>query len=202
MKTKFLSISLVIIIIFSVLSCASFQTKPPEIKEIKKPDLPQDIMGKGNVIAEKLALFLVQNNPLVDEGFASMFAKLYVEEASFEGVNHDIAFVQMCLETGFLRYGGDVKPNQNNYCGLGATGGGEPGLSFPEPRIGVRAQIQHLKAYATSEPLKLDLVDPRYRYVRLGSSPSIEGLAGTWAADRQYAVKLKGILERLYDFAF
>jgi len=168
----------------------------------EKPGLPQDIMGKGNVSSEKMALFLVQNNPQVDKSFALVFAKIYVEEASFEGVNHDIAFIQMCLETGFLRYGGDVKPEQNNFCGLGATGGGEPGLSFPEPRIGVRAQIQHLKAYATPEPLKLDLVDPRYRYVRLGSSPTIEGLAGTWAADRQYAVKLKGILERLYDFAF
>jgi hypothetical protein len=108
----------------------------------------------------------------------------------------------MCLETGFLRFGGLVQPEWNNFCGLGAIGPEQPGLIFPDVRTGVRAHIQHLKAYATDEPLKLDLVDPRYRYVRLGSSPAIDGLAGTWAADRQYAVKIHDILFRLYEFAY
>jgi hypothetical protein len=108
----------------------------------------------------------------------------------------------MCLETGFLKFGGLVKPEWNNFCGLGAIGPEQPGLIFPDPRTGVRAHIQHLKAYATNEPLKGELVDPRYRYVRLGSSPKIDGLAGTWAADRMYAVKIAGILQNLYDFSF
>ena len=108
----------------------------------------------------------------------------------------------MCLETGYLRYGGDVKPEQFNFAGMGAVGGGEPGLSFPDPRTGVRAHIQHLKAYGSSEPLNGELVNPRFRYVRRGAAPTYEGLAGTWAADRQYAVKINSILKRLYDFAF
>ena len=151
---------------------------------------------------DKLAGFLAQNNPGFADTDARMMARLYIEEASFEGVNHDIAFVQMCLETGYLRYGGDVKREQNNFAGLGAVGGGEPGLSFPDPRTGVRAHIQHLKAYACDEPLNLALVNPRFRFVRRGISPKYEGLAGTWAADRQYAVKIENILKRLYDFAF
>jgi len=113
-----------------------------------------------------------------------------------------VAFTQMCLETGFLNFGGDVKPEQFNFAGLGAIGGGEPGLSFPDPRTGIRAQVQHLKAYASEEPLNLALVNPRFRFVRRGSSPTIEGLAGTWAADRQYAVKINTMLQRLYDFSF
>jgi len=169
---------------------------------IKKPEPPEFIIGKGKVNRKKLALFFRQNNPQADTYFLRKLTVYYIEEAAFEGVNHDIAFAQMCLETSFLRFGGDVKPEQFNFCGLGATGNGEPGLSFPDPRTGVRAQIQHLKAYATTEPLKGDLVDLRYRLVRKGSSPAVEGLAGTWAADRHYAVKLNTILKRLYDFAF
>jgi len=177
--------------------------KPPEMPEVtEKPGLPLYIMGQGKVDAEKLALFLLQNNSGVDSSYAKSLAGFYIEEASFEGVNHDIAFVQMCLETGFLRYGGDVKPEQYNFAGLGATGSGEPGLSFPEPRIGVRAQIQHLKAYGCTDPLKGESVNPRFRYVRRGAAPTYEGLAGTWAADRQYGVKISSLLQRLYDFAF
>jgi hypothetical protein len=164
--------------------------------------LPQYIMGQGRVDGETLALFLQHNNPSADMDFVRVLAAHYVNEAAFEGVNHDIAFVQMCLETGFLHFGGDVKPEQYNFAGLGAIGNGEPGLSFPNPRIGVRAHIQHLKAYGSEEPLNGDLVNPRFRFVRRGSSPTYEGLAGTWAADRQYAVKINNLLQRLYDFAF
>jgi len=177
------------------------ETKPVEISA-KKPEVPSSIMGKGMVFPEKMAAFLLQYNPQITGTYALMLANLYVTESEYEGVNHDIAFSQMCLETGYLRYGGDVKPEQFNYAGLGAIGNGEPGLSFPDPSIGVRAQIQHLKAYGSEEPLKGDLVNPRFRFVRRGISPTIEGLAGTWAADRQYAVKINSILERLYEFSF
>jgi hypothetical protein len=90
----------------------------------------------------------------------------------------------------------------NNFCGLGATGPEHPGEVFPSPAAGVRAHIQHLKGYATDEALNGELTDPRYFWIRYGSSPTISGLAGTWAADRQYAVKISNILERLYDFSF
>jgi len=196
MKNYLFSI-IVLIFAFSSFSCIGFSYGTAE-----KPELPLYIMGQGKVSAEKMALFLLQNNPGANSANVHLLARFYVEEAAFEGVNHDIAFAQMCLETGFLRFGGDVKPEQNNFAGLGAIGGGEPGLSFPDARIGVRAQIQHLKAYGSEAPLNGELVNPRFRFVRRGIAPTYEGLAGTWAADRQYAVKINVILQRLYDFSF
>jgi hypothetical protein len=176
---------------------AELAAAPERVPE-EEFSISQPILGKGRRSAEQLASFLVSINSLVDSEFAAELARLYVDEAALEGVNHDVAFSQMCLETGFLRFGGLVRADQNNFCGLGATGPGQPGLRFPNPRIGVRAQIQHLKGYATEEPLNQDLVDPRYRYVRYGAAPTLEQLAGTWAADKGYAHKIVDILKRLY----
>jgi hypothetical protein len=174
----------------------------PEKGIPERPEPPEHIMGKGMVSQEKLALFLLINNSGAGDDFVHALSGYYIEEAAAEGVNHDTAFAQMCLETGFLRYGGLVTPDMNNFCGLGAIGPEQPGLAFPDPRSGVRAHIQHLKAYATAEPLNQELIDPRYRYVKLGSSPTIHGLAGTWAADRAYSGKIASILKRLYEFSF
>jgi len=206
MKVKLVSI-LMFFALFFVVSCASNASKISNTSNtsdilIKKPEIPNNIMGKGNVEAERLTLFFLQNNSQADGDFVRNLAMFYIEEAATEGVNHDVAFSQMCLETGFLSYGGLVQPDWYNFCGLGAIGPQQPGLVFPDPQTGVRAHIQHLKGYATEEPLKGELADPRYKYVKKGSSPTIEGLAGTWAADRQYAVKINAIIQRLYEFAF
>jgi hypothetical protein len=176
-------------------SCATVETIPPPET---RPERPERIMGKGVIPPEELADFLLGSNGEAEKTFVRELAALYAEEAALEGVNHDVAFAQMCLETGFLRYGGLVTPDMNNFCGLGAIGPQQRGERFPSPRIGVRAHIQHLKGYATDEPLGQELVDPRYRWVKYGSAPLIEGLAGTWAADRDYAAKIRLILDRLY----
>jgi hypothetical protein len=148
--------------------------------------------------AEKLAAFLLGVNSAADPEFVKQLSALYIEEAALEGIDHDVAFAQMCLETGFLRYGGLVTGDMNNFCGLGAIGPEQPGERFPSPQLGVRAQIQHLKGYATPDSLNQDLVDPRYKYVRYGSAPTIKGLTGTWAADPSYAEKIVNILRRIY----
>jgi hypothetical protein len=166
----------------------------------EEPSTGRPILGKGKTRAEKLVSFFLSENKNADRAFVEELAFIYIAEAENEGINHDIAFVQMCLETGFLRFGGLVKPEMNNFCGLGAIGPGQPGVSFPTAQIGIRAHIQHLKAYATELPLKGELVDPRYHLVRRGSVPEVQGLAGTWAADRNYAQKIETILERLYRF--
>jgi hypothetical protein len=175
---------------------------PPETAP-ETPEFPETsghIMGTGTVSEEKLADFLLQLNNRADEDFVRLLAVYYVEEAAAEGINHDTAFAQMCLETGFLRYGGLVTPDMNNFCGLGAIGPQETGHIFPDPRTGVRAHIQHLQAYASVEPLNQELIDPRYRYVKRGSAPTIHGLAGTWAADKSYDVKIARILRNLHEF--
>jgi len=168
----------------------------------EKPEVPELIMGKGVISPEVMIAFLLAANSSADKEFVENLVLFYFEESAAEGINHDTAFAQMCLETGYLSFTGLVSPEQNNFCGLGAIGPGQPGEWFPDPRTGVRAHIQHLKAYATDTPLKQDLVDPRYFFVSFGSSPAIRGLSGTWAADRLYADKIAGILERLYNFAF
>ncbi|MDR0498063.1 MAG: glucosaminidase domain-containing protein [Treponema sp.] len=167
-----------------------------------KPPVPEYIMGKGLIPSGDMAAFLLYSNPGAEKTFVENLSSIYLDEAEIEGVNHDAAFAQMCLETGFLKFGNLVTADMNNFCGLGAIGPGQEGLSFPDPRTGVRAHIQHLKAYATEAPLKQELVDPRFFYVRFGSSPAIKGLSGTWAVDRSYADKINNILERLYSFSF
>jgi hypothetical protein len=66
----------------------------------------------------------------------------------------------------------------------------------------VRAHVQHLKGYASEEPLNRELVDPRYRWIKYGSAATIHELTGRWASDREYGNKISAILERLYRYAF
>ena len=104
------------------------------------------------------------------------FAQMYYEEATAEGVRPEVAFAQAMKETGWLQYGGDMQITQYNFAGIGTTGGGVPGNSYPDVRTGIRAQIQHLKAYATDEALARECVDDRYSYVPKGSAPYVEWL--------------------------
>jgi N-acetylmuramoyl-L-alanine amidase/Mannosyl-glycoprotein endo-beta-N-acetylglucosaminidase len=158
------------------------------------------IMSLGQISEVQLQMFLKNNNENSLANFPEL-PKLYREEASVEGVNYDIAFCQMCLETSYLRFGGPVKSLQNNFANLGAVGGGAEGASFPSARIGVRAQIQHLKAYASLEPLVQEVVDPRFRFVTRGIAPLVGQLSGRWSADLQYGDKIMAILRRLYESA-
>jgi hypothetical protein len=187
-----------VLLILTLFSC----TGGPKMRLPVIPATPEAILGAGAVPEKHLKDFLLTINPRADGGFVAELAGYYVAEAEIEGINHDVAFAQMCLETGFLRFGGLVIPEMNNFCGLGALGPERPGEYFESPKTGVRAHIQHLKAYATGDPLKQDLVDPRYRYVRKGTAPTIDGLAGSWAADQDYAFKLRDILKRLYFFSW
>lgn len=158
------------------------------------------IMSNGYTSEVQLQLFLRNNNESAIVQFPDL-PKLYREEATIEGVNYDIAFCQMCLETAFLRFGGDLKPEQNNFAGLGTIGGGAEAASFESARIGVRAQIQHLKAYASLEPLVQEVVDPRFRFVTRGIATSIDQLSGRWSADLDYGNKIMAMLKRLYESA-
>ncbi|MCJ7813710.1 glucosaminidase domain-containing protein, partial [bacterium] len=103
---------------------------------------------------------------------------------------------QMCIETNYLRFGGQVQQSQNNFCGLGVTDDGDRGETFESIRLGVRAHIQHLKAYASTKPLNRRTVDPRFDRVNRGSVVMIQSLSGTWASDPQYGNK---IAQKLYE---
>lgn len=134
-------------------------------------------------------------NGVLAKGGAStinQFAQIFYEEATAEGVRAEVAFTQCMKETGFLKYGGDVLPNQYNFAGIGATGAVH-GASFSNVRMGIRAQIQHLKAYGSISPLTNQCVDPRFNLVKRGSAQYVEWL-GTkenpngygWATSKSY----------------
>lgn len=132
------------------------------------------------------------------------FCQIYYEEASKEGVRAEVAFAQTMKETGWLQYGGDASIEQYNFAGLGTTGGGVPGNEFADVRTGVRAQIQHLKAYATEDALLEDCVDVRYNYVKKGSAPYVEWLGqqenpyGTgWATGQNYGYDIVSMIQEM-----
>ena len=110
------------------------------------------------------------------------FCTIVLEEAKAEGVRAEVVFAQAMKETGWLRFGGAVKVEQCNFCGLGAVNSA-PGnaASFKDVRTGIRAQVQHLKAYATTDPLVGACVDPRFDLVKRGCAPLLEDLNGKWA---------------------
>ena len=132
------------------------------------------------------------------------FCRIYFEEAEMEGIKAEVAFAQAMLETGYLQYGKDVKIEQFNFAGLGATGNGATGESFPDVRTGIRAHIQHLQAYSSKTPLKNQLVDNRYKYVKRGCAPYVEWLGiqenpegKGWATAKRYGESIMNILKKM-----
>lgn len=144
------------------------------------------IMGRPVATQEQCVKFLLKNNPRPKLNVsAEELVSYYYEEGNHVGIRPDIAFAQALKETGFFSYGGTVVPAQNNYCGLGTTSATVQGAYFVTPRIGVRAHIQHLLAYASTEKPDYEIVDPRYQLVRntYGSNTLTmwSDLNGRWA---------------------
>lgn len=144
------------------------------------PEIRTSIMGTAQATAQQMALFCRSRNPAPQITGCSLeaLAQMYLIEGATEGVRGDVAFAQSLHETGFFRFGGIVQPGQNNFAGIGALNGNTVGqaATFPNALTGVRAQIQHLKAYASTEPLKNPCVDPRFGLVTRGSAPYVEWL--------------------------
>ena len=167
---RFFNHPFLLITLLAVLLCFSCRSVPPSI--------PKAIMGTGRMTQEQLVSFFLMQTALaqtgeVDQEKVERLAAYYVKEL--------------------------VTADMNNLCGLGAINAENPGLAFPDEQTGVRAHIQHLKAYASTEPLKLPSVDPRYRYVNpKGKAPHIYNLAGTWASDPAYGHKIDQLLRRMY----
>ena len=134
---------------------------------------------------------------------------LYIEEGALEGVTGDVAFVQSIIETGWFRFGGLVSPGMNNFAGIGATDSGGVPASFPDARTGVRAQIQHLRAYAdataltcTVPPLSAPCVDPRFHLVLpKGKAPTWNSLgSGNWASAAGYGSNIISLFQDALRF--
>lgn len=177
--------------------------KPPVVPE--KPKEPEvnktPIVGTTVLTKGRMLKYLLDNNkePKLTVS-AEELVSYFLEEGAAEGIRGDIAFCQAIKETGFFKYGGQVLPEQNNYAGIGATNNSPVGKGawFKNAREGVRAQIQHLKAYASTEPLKNECVDPRFNLVSRGVAPAWEDLNGRWAVPGDgYGQDILKIFERI-----
>lgn len=196
---NFFCLSLAIVIeAFIFFSCNSVRPAEKPLAECSRNLLDSPIKNET-----QLANFFMKHKPDFDRANIQNLAKIYIEEAAIEGINSDVAFVQMCLETGFLGFGNLVLPEMNNFCGLGAMDAEHPGEYFESERIGVRAHIQHLQAYATTSevPLKQECVDPRYSWPHKAKfARDVYELAGHWATDPNYGTKLDSLLSELAEF--
>jgi hypothetical protein len=138
------------------------------------------ITGQAAAAKAQMAACALRKNPSPKLPYCSLeeLAHLYIVEGALENIRGDIAWAQALKETGAFRYGGIVLPEQNNFAGIGAVNGGRQGqaAAFETPLKGVRAQLQHLKAYASKAALANPCVDPRFGLVKRGSAPYVEWL--------------------------
>jgi len=137
-------------------------------------------------------------------------ATMFIDEGAREGVRGDLAFAQAIVETGYFGFSPTVVPELHNYAGIGATGGGVKGAAFADARAGVRAQVQHLRAYAdpslrSAADLKAPLADPRFDLLvpNPRTTPCWEQFGnGIWAADPTgYGVRVLSVQRRIAAFA-
>ena len=177
----------------------------PEIRLTATNAVPQC------VTPERLMQFMQSQNDHLDQKYTSI-AVDYKKYGEALRIRWDFAFYQMLLETNYLKYRhgdgspGDVKPKQNNFAGLGATGGGVPGESFPDVTTGVLAQLQHLVAYSgemVDKPVAKRTHENQDGIIaeskRLGRAVRFGDLTNRWAADRSYARSIISVSERFRD---
>lgn len=165
--------------------------------------LPEIRMHQGNrvpacVTPSRLMRFLADRNPNMEPKFRSIAAH-YKTHGERLHVRWDYAFFQMIVETNYLLFRtetrrGDVSPSQNNFAGIGTTGGGVPGDSFPDVSTGVLGQMQHLIAYSgewVERPVARRTREKQADIIaasqRLRRAVTFRDLAGRWAVDRRYA---------------
>jgi N-acetylmuramoyl-L-alanine amidase len=162
------------------------------------------IMGESQATKEQAIQILKTYNSIKTDEYIEEFVDITWEEAAIEGVRTDIAFSLMMLETGWLKFGGVVAEDRNNFGGIDATDSGGTPASFPDIRTGIRAVVQHLKAYSSTQALNSECVDPRFELVKRGSVEYVEWLgirenpAGRgWASGQGYGYKIINIINRM-----
>lgn len=157
------------------------------------------ILGESRATSQQLLAFTRS----INQDFPAELPPLYLEIGKRYGIRGDIAFAQMLKETGYFRFGGDVRREQNNFAGIGAIGDGSSGASFSTMEDGVIAHIQHLYAYCTTNPLPTGeaIVDPRFHLVRREIATTWEALNGKWAVPgTTYGQDILTIYEKIMEY--
>ncbi len=175
--------------------------------------LPPIVTSKNNTVPAcvtpgRLMAFLNDRNKNVAPRFSSI-ATEYMRHGEDLGIRWDIAFFQMLVETGSLKFKGTVKPKQNNFAGLGATGGGVRGESFDTVGLGARAHLQHTLMYSgkyvenpvadrTRKIQEWQVLD-KWRK-RLPKPVTFTHLTRKWSpTDRGYSNDIKAVTDRFFN---
>ena len=175
----------------AVLSSSAVAQSLPDIRTTDRNRVP------ACVTPARLMRVLTERNPGMPAKFQSI-ATLYKAHGERHRIRWDYAFFQMLVETNYLLFKnasgqGDVSPAQNNFAGIGTTGGGVPGDSFPDVSTGVLGQMQHLLAYSgerIANPVANRTREKQDDIIaasqKLGRAVTFRDLSGRWAADRHY----------------
>jgi hypothetical protein len=187
---------------FLVMGTASFAGELPAVKISEANPVP------ACATPGRLMSYIKQRNTKLDAKF-DVIATEYMRHGEALQLRWDYAFFQMLLETGYLTYTGDVKPSQNNFAGLGATGGGARGESFKDVSTGVRAHLEHLLMYS-GEKIENPVAERTRNIQEWGVLDSwqktIKGpmtftqLAKQWApTSRGYARDIDSVAQRFFN---
>ena len=156
---------------------------------------------------DRLMRVLVERNPKLEAQFQSI-AQHYKTHGEKLRVRWDYAFYQMVHETNALLFTGDVRAKQNNFAGLGATGGGVRGESFPDVSTGVLAHLQHLVAYsgervdnAVAQRTRENQDNIVAKSQKLGRAARFSDLTNRWAIDSKYTRMLEATADRFTSAA-
>jgi N-acetylmuramoyl-L-alanine amidase/PKD repeat protein len=162
-----------------------------------------NIIGYTEVTVEQLVkIFEDRNSSKVE--WARRIAPIYIQYGKLFNMKTDIAWAQMCHETGFLEYTGDVDPSQNNFVGIGATGGGVPGNSFATEELGIIAHFAHLAWYYYPDHINTYCsmtYDPRHfgsSHYRYTGDTTLNHLNGRWAPGATYTDKIIVFSNQIY----
>jgi hypothetical protein len=191
------------VIVAGATACVPAPPAPPQAAGTVK------VMGASAVPEASIAAWYRSRTPVASKATVSIeqLAHLFVVEGEREGVRGDVAFAQAILETGWL---GSALTAKNNFAGIGATDSGGVPAQFRNAAVGVRAQIQHLRAYAdrtaiscTTPPLHANCEDPRFHLVTpKGKAPTWNVMGnGNWATDPGYAAKVLGLYNQMRAYA-
>lgn len=179
---------------------------------------PESICGRFLGTSGDLVRYFRSKVPSGEKFSVSVeeLARLYDEYCRRFGIRADVAWVQMCHETafGWALGQGDVRPEQNNFAGIGATGGGVPGNTFARAELGVIAHVVHLAWYAYPDHLDDDYCrwvvvptletpittpgDPRH-FVwegrpHRGGARTVLDLSEKWAVGSAYGATLRAMM--------
>ena len=198
----------------------SEQTIQEEIKEVENvktsvgysstvtPETMK-IMGYEEIDADKAITFIVNlvGEDNIDKiklnGTSLNFHISNTNKAAkAEDVNAYFVLAQQLLETGNLKFeNSSVKPEYYNFAGLGATDSKPNPNKFFSNYEGQLAQVQHLKGYATKDPLKEECKDQRFTLLmdKRGTAVNAAELSNKWASNSLYGESLAEMYNQFHN---